>query len=1647
MKRKIVSILIVLTLIFSYIPSFSYETYGDFSYILEGDEVVITGYTGNSSTVNIPSRIEGMNVVKISSFAFAYKDITAVTVPYTVKTIETGAFYFCNSLKSVNISEGTVYIKDRAFSGCISLNKITLPESLLYIGAESFSGCNSLLEITIPGSVEYIGLDSFYDMNEDFVLYGYDNSIAYDYAIENGFSFESLGEYEREYIASGIIGDIEWSISMLGVFKAEGSGELSWTDSIYPPWNEYSEDIKTVEIKEGITSVGQYAFYNCENLTSVSLPESIEKIERYAFSGCIKLANINIPSNISEIGDFCFEDCAGIKFIALPDSVTYLGQYAFSGCSSLLSVSLSEGITEIKDSLFYNCSKLKKIEVPESVKYINNYAFGGCSNLSQIILNDGLLSIYNYVFSGCNSLSEISFPKTVSYIGDELFRQSTSIPVIKGYNKSVAEEFATENGYTFESLGDLPVEIIHEGECGDNITFTLDTYGKLILSGSGKTYDYSSGNTPWASYTVSEIVVESGITYLGDYIFANTAAEKVTLKSGLTEIGYYSFSSMRNLTEIEIPDGVTTIGSCAFYRCTNLLRVNIPDTVISIAYDYYTFSFRACNSELVVYGYSGSAVEYACEENSVSFSGVPYTSEKIVLSGKYENINYTISNKGKLVLSADSGAKLVSYYDYPWNSITTILQIEFNENITELGYRSISNYGLLKKVTFSGYVNKIDEDAFFICSDNFVVSGYNGGAGEEFAKLNGYTFESLGDLPEMVIASGNYSDTVTWEITNTGILTVKGEGEIPGGTPEWYGNYANIVKKVIITDGITKIGSSAFEYADGITEVVVPYTVSQIEYYAFSYSTLIKGLSGSVAEYWAEEQGYSFESIGEMPQGVILATEECGNNAVYTLYTDGRLVVSGTGSVYNTINYYHRKIVKSAVIEDGITSFSCDFFSECINLSSVEFSKTVSGYSNGLFMNCSSLTKVTLPPFTTLSNYLFYNCSSLTEVVVSSGTTYLQSMVFYDCPLLEKIVLPTSVTSIASNFAQNCSDNLIIYGYDGLTVKTYLKNYGYTFVSLGKEPFTGASGVYNNFNWSITADGVFTISGDGNIYETYSDYPWSKYKDDVVKAVFSEGITNLPMSCFYNFSALTEVVIPESALYIGSDAFSNCRALNKININDGLLEIRSWAFNGCSSLKEITIPVNTTIGNYAFSSGIVIRGYTGSPAYRYAMKNSLEFESLGVLEKEVVKEGKCGEYITWTYNNYGELIISGEGYMYDWYDNNSPWRELSVEKVIIEEGIYYIGAYAFYGMNSIYSLSLPETLWEVGEYAFYDCYRIPFIYMPEDLHYIGNFAFNGVTYGMALKENVEYIGPNAFSYGRIYAEPGGYVEYYCSDKDNLTFIPAYSEGECGDYLTWSFDIYDRTLNIEGFGVMYDYADDYGWSIAPWYEMRGDIEEINLSDNIVYIGRCAFESLMYAKEIVLPSALDGIGDGAFINTRFNEIEIPDGCSFIGNRAFEATYIKKITIPESVIEMGAEVFNYSDDIVIYTKKGSYVEQYAREYNIPVEYLKEKPEITSINAEYYKNAVVLVDVIVSGIDGCAAYCAVYGENDEMLSIGKLYITESGARAEIPVENAKRVKCFVWNSLSDMTPLCNPMGAELILTNGSSSGTATGGAGGINE
>ena len=497
--------------------------------------------------------------------------ITSITIPSSVTSICSYAFYYCTSLKNVIFEENSQLesICSYTFYNCKSLTSITISNGVANIGESAFAYCTALNKVNYLGTIDQWVETDFSDTTSNPLYYA-----------------------KNLYINDVLVEDVV----------------LTTATKISSYAFRNCTSLTTITITDNVRSIGQYAFNGCTSLESITIPDSVTSIGDATFYKCTSLTSITIPDSVTSIGEDAFEGCTSLTSITIPDSVTSIGSSAFRGCTSLESVTFGENskLESIAEYVFINCTSLTSIIIPDSVTSIGGYAFCECTSLESVTLGENrwFLSIGSHAFSSCTSLTSIIIPDSVTSIGGYAFSNCTSLEsVIFGENNQLEGigQYAFSNCISLISIT-IPDSVTSIGEyafygCTSLESVILGENSRLQSIGS---YAFSSCKS-LTSITIPDSVesigdrafinctelknvtfgVNSRLVGIGDHAFHGcTSLESVTFGENrwFLRIGDWAFAGCSSLTSITIPDSVTSIGQYAFYNCTSLTKITFEDT-------------------------------------------------------------------------------------------------------------------------------------------------------------------------------------------------------------------------------------------------------------------------------------------------------------------------------------------------------------------------------------------------------------------------------------------------------------------------------------------------------------------------------------------------------------------------------------------------------------------------------------------------------------------------------------------------------------------------------------------------------------------------------------------------------------------------------------------------------------------------------------------------------------------------------------------------------------------------------------------------------------------------------------------------------------------------------------------------------------
>ena len=582
-------------------------------------------------------------------------------------------------------------------------------------------------------------------------------------------------------VDSGSCGDkLTWSLSDDGTLTISGKGAMDnykfdgydylansyYTDA---PWYTYHYYIKSVVIENGVTSIGDRAFYGCANLTSVTIPSSVASIGSSAFYRCYELTSVTIPSRVTSIGSNAFEECEyltsvtipygvaeigertfynckALTSVTIPGSVTSIGEYAFYSCYELTSAAIPRGVTSIEDGTFRNCRELASVTIPDSVTSIGWYAFASCDALTSVVIPNSVTSIDSGAFSDCDALTSVTISANLTSIEDSVFdycKSLKSVTIPRGVTAIGERAFYQCEALVSVTIPDTVTEIgseafsdctsLRSAKIPKGVTkIAYGTFSRCAKLASVTIPDTVTSIEGCAFYECSvlpSVTIPSSVTSIGSSAFDSCGRLKnVTIPNSVTAIGGHAFSCCSSLTSVTISNGVTSIGSYAFSGCTSLASVTIPGSAASIGQS----AFEGCEkltSATILNGVTaiGERMFYDCNLASVTIPGsVTSIGEyafyrcssltSVTIPSSVESIGRGAFSSCGSLTSVTIPDSVVSIGGYAFSGCKALSNITIPGGVTNIAEGVFKGCAALTSVTISKSVTSIDADAFYECS-------------------------------------------------------------------------------------------------------------------------------------------------------------------------------------------------------------------------------------------------------------------------------------------------------------------------------------------------------------------------------------------------------------------------------------------------------------------------------------------------------------------------------------------------------------------------------------------------------------------------------------------------------------------------------------------------------------------------------------------------------------------------------------------------------------------------------------------------------------------------------------------------------------------------------------------------------------------
>lgn len=1448
----------------------------DVAYIVEGEEVTITGYTGHESEVFLPDTVGGLPITKIANGAFENNtSIVDLKLGNNVHTIETNAFRNMTALQTIYLPGTAVNIGSNILYECENLTVLSLsseaPYELRYYFGNNINNIPSTLEM-----LKYARGTTSVDKTllENDIL-NLPLTLADDWIEVPAQAFANLTNLKQVIIPIGV----------------ERINDSAFANS----------GLLEVYIANTVTTIGWRAFADTSDLTNVVFADnaSLLVIDAHAFSNATSLVEITIPASVTTIGDYAFKATTSLLEVNFSEHsvLTIIGVEAFYGATALSYVEIPASVVTIDQGAFRYADALIAVNIQENsvLDTIGNYAFNGASSLQTINLPNSLRSIGSWAFMDAIALESVglTLDSNLETIGSSAFYRAHAL-------ESIIIPSSTETIYKNAFLVDtITIFTAHVSKplgwdvdwnatnatvvWGYMDTFDNGTlrYAESIDSISILGLSSSAGDT---TLIIPSQINGKDVIQIVNHAFANdTRLLSVQLPNTLTEIAPYTFTNAENLhTLIFVFDTqISTIGYKSFAN-TGLISLIIPTSVVHI--DDYAFNTIPTlttvdiddNSNLIQIGsYAFNNAEALTQfsfglnssiESIGAFSFAGTGLENLTLPASLLELGSSVFSQTPALQTVDfePGALLTSIptqafvgsgiktFILPvnvtrihdnafWNSDIETFEIKPGSLLTHIDNGAFYNANLLKEIYIPLHVTHIDYYAFSAC-----------------ALLTIYTEHE--SRPSFWHPSWNYDNRpVYWNI-------------IAYGEQDGFA-YANNAQNIIIrgrsTDNVASdliipnmmfdlpvisIADHAFANDIILETISLGIHVENIGTAAFKQSTLREITFGSSSSLLS----IGDEAFAQVPNlktmEIPSTTETIGtyaffNNGLEEIYIPNSVsIIEGYAFyTYNNTSIYAEAIAKPSTWHQ--------YWTESSNMVVWEV------YFYGVFEDFN----VALNP---TAGYILGQTTTsaalrlkIPDTIAGVSVTTIPRRAFEDNTQLIEIFIPIGVTTVYGD---------VFKGAENLTI----------LVEAVSKP-AGWSTWWNSDDLPVVWGAIWI-----DILETEDLWYFINAIDEIV--IYSQNPT----------STNTDIIIPDTidsiaVTTIYEYAFKDNTLIERIYIPGSVTTIGYRAFMAATNLMIFTeLEVAPTYESYWNPSNRPVR--YGLNIHETTSTNGLYYEIINETEVMILSRSfdnkDAAIIIPKTIETLPVTMVKSEAFR----------RDMTIESIFFPSTITIIEQKAFQEARQLTTVGFEEGIdLKTIEWAIFEYTALDHITLPSSVTSIGSSAFR----------NIKTLKTFTFESGSQLESIGNYAFAGSSSLQTIT-LPASVKTVSNYAFAWTTAletiIFDTgsTLEIIAERAFYDTG----------------ITAISIPDSVIEIQKDAFFSNGHLSEINIGinSSLTLIGSGTFAsNPNLTEIYIPIGVTTIGYMAFVNNDLLTIyTALDSAPEGWHENWNYGDNTVIWS-----------------------------------------------------------------------------------------------------------------------------------
>ncbi len=1076
-------------------------------------------------------------------------------------------------------------------------------------------------------------------------------------------------------VSGKLTSTITWSLSE-GTLNIQGSGaapnyEYPSSADPEPPWYKYRNEITHIVVGEGINSLGNYFFKNCENVVNVQLPSSLYAIGGAAFVGNSSLTQITIPDSVSSLSWDVFYNCTSLESVELPSSISSISSNVFYNTGDNLTI-YGENNSYAQQYAKYNNISFVAQKKEESIT-------------SQPMLTNEDKNVYSQENdNGSNNRDVVSdnkkplsHPTTIgSAIEKNVYYENDwELRTLEDGTREVVKFLNTE---ATEAVIPEGVSRISEGafnDCTELMSITMDdwmntfVYGNILLIPIQK--DYTTYKTTYVVVRCvsfghyPQTVDGTDDTPIQWIVLHKDGSKALLLSRYALDFAYY-----------DTPNTMHSDGLCwenskirrwlnneflhkAFSEeeQNHILKTNVDNSEEQGYYDW-TLSYNPDTVDQVFLLSVGEVTYYAadqvircceptpymdCDENIVSWwlrSPGPHTLYPAVVTQEGEIGNSSTLWAGPVrpaiwvdLACIDGLSQTMS----PLELYRTIGEAKRNEGLWDEAVQAFYRADDYEQVNATYYAKGMQK----------LSEGDTEGALHAFRGADGYGDAAL-KISEICYADG---------------VAKRNEGDWDGAVKAFTdaGEYQDAAVQITETryqQAQSLIAEKKNDDAISILKTIKDYKDSQtlMQMHCFAFDII------------SDEECCLTKYTGNFSEIVIPKCDENGR----TVTRIGKYVFRDCESI------------TKITIPDSITNLGSGTFWGCTSLTSITIPDGVSFIGGNLFQGCTSLTSITIPNSVTfIGGNAFAGCTSLASITILNGVTAIEYGAFSGCTSLTSITIPDSVTTIEGEAFSGCTSLADITIPDSIT-------------TIGEDAFAGCTSLA-----SITIPNSVTVIEDGTFQNCAS----------FTSITIPDSVTDIGASAFRGCTSLTDITIPRSVTSISKyDVFADCPSLNCIIVSPYISRAENYA-------RENNLPYNYVNVNTAMaednSALWELRTLEDGTTEAVAFLNRMASEA--VIPEGVTNFGGGGFGVFRGCTSLTSITIPDSVTII----RESAFSGSPLTSITIPDSVTTIEPYAFEYCFALTNITIPDSVTTIGDWAFHNCIALTSITIPESVTSIG----------------------------------------------------------------------------------------------------------------------------------------------------------------------------------------------------------------------------------------------------------------------------------------------------------------------------------------